>query len=130
MVCHRAPARQLLGSTFGNSIRDLPVPLARPGRRRSQSLEILCQDVVFIARKLGYARIWIRLEDGDKVWQLADINKEDCYCSQHKLPGHRHCFLELSAPRSLPGEPQATAAHTTNEATLKITGDLLAEGLA
>ena len=97
---------------------------------RSQSLEILCEDVVFIARKLGYARIWIRLEDGDKVWQLADINKEDCYCSQHKLPGHRHCFLELSAPRSLPGEPQATASHITNEATLKITGDLLAEGLA
>jgi len=97
---------------------------------RSQSLESLCEDVVFIARKMGYARIWIRLEDGEKVWQLADINKEDCYCSQHKLPGQRHCFLELSAPRSLPGEPQATASHTTNEATLKITGDLLAEGLA
>ncbi len=97
---------------------------------RSQSIESLCEDVVFIARKLGYAHIGIRLEDGEKVWQLAAINKEDCYCFQHKLPGHRYCFLELNAPRSLLGEQQATASRTTNEATLKTTGDLLAEGWA
>jgi UDP-GlcNAc:undecaprenyl-phosphate GlcNAc-1-phosphate transferase len=97
---------------------------------RCQSIEKLCEDVVFIARKLGYGHVIIRLEDGEKMWRLAAIKKEDCHCSQHNLPGNRHCFLELGMPRSPSVGSSATISQRTNEATFKITGDLLAEGWA
>jgi UDP-GlcNAc:undecaprenyl-phosphate GlcNAc-1-phosphate transferase len=97
---------------------------------RSQGMEDLCQDAVFITRKLGYSGILIRLEDDEKTWRLADINKEDCVVFRHKLPGHRYCFLELLAPRRLVEERQAISARAFNETTFKIVGDLLAEGWA
>ncbi len=42
---------------------------------RSQSIENICEDVVFIARKLGFASVKIRLEDGEKAWPLIKMVK-------------------------------------------------------
>jgi UDP-GlcNAc:undecaprenyl-phosphate GlcNAc-1-phosphate transferase len=84
---------------------------------RSQSIESLCEDIVFIARKIGCVHVAIRLEDGETVWSLAGIDKEDCYCYRHDLPGQPGCSLELGALRS-----------EANEATFKLTSDVLTEG--
>ena len=86
---------------------------------RSQSVNELCEDVVFIARKLGFASLRIRLEDDEKVWQWAGMDEKNCYRFRHKLPGHRYCFVEFTAP-----------GHVSNKATLKILSDLLAEAWA
>jgi UDP-GlcNAc:undecaprenyl-phosphate GlcNAc-1-phosphate transferase len=96
-----------IGRVLGNSLESradiqyamaLSNCLALEGTR-VQSIQELAENVVFIARKLGFSRVLIRLEDGEKTWQLDDTRKEECklhYRSfQHKLPGHRYCFLEL-----------------------------------
>jgi UDP-GlcNAc:undecaprenyl-phosphate GlcNAc-1-phosphate transferase len=92
---------------------------------RSRGIENLSEDVAFIARKLGFARVQIRLEDGEKIWQLVEINEEDCQHYQHQLPGHRYCFLNLSVPcQSLEG----TMVRDTYKAEYETLSELLAEG--
>lgn len=85
---------------------------------------------MFIARKLGYARVRIRLEDREKTWPLTGSKDEDLTHFQHELPGHRYCFLELGVSRSIPEESLSAVPRATHEATFKILSDLLAEGRA
>ena len=92
---------------------------------RSQSVADLCEDLAFVARKVGYANVRIRLEDGEKTWQLAGVNGEDCHHYEHKLPGHRHCFLKLSAPCPPSREEKDRDLH---KARFEILSELLAEG--
>jgi UDP-GlcNAc:undecaprenyl-phosphate GlcNAc-1-phosphate transferase len=116
-----------VGRVLGNSLStraDIQYTLAQSRwlaleGGRSQSLNELCEDVVFIARKLGFASLRIRLEDDEKVWKWATMDEKNSYRFQHKLPGHRYCFLELAADSALP-----------NKATLKILSDLVAEAWA
>jgi hypothetical protein len=92
---------------------------------RNQSIENLCEDVAFIARKLGYASVQIRLEDGEKVWQLSEMNEEGCQHYQHRLPGHHYCFLKLSVPCPSSREERDRDLH---KARFEILSELLAEG--
>ena len=68
--------------------------LAMEGNR-SQSIAAICEDTVFIARKLGFDTLRIRLEDGEQAWQLTSMTGGDRRLLQHPLPGHRYCFIEL-----------------------------------
>ena len=37
---------------------------------RCQTIGALCEDTVFIARKLGFDRVHIRLEDDERTWRI------------------------------------------------------------
>ncbi len=91
---------------------------------RTQGIQELCEDTVFIARKLGYAFIRIRLEDEKKTWRLADdgVDEKDCRFFKHAMPGRKHCFIELGVPDLKDAYP------AVNETVFKISSDLLAEG--
>jgi UDP-GlcNAc:undecaprenyl-phosphate GlcNAc-1-phosphate transferase len=66
---------------------------------RCQSIAALCEDTVFIARKLGFVTVRIRLEDDERMWQITPASEDSCRLFKHPLPGHRHCFIELGVVR-------------------------------
>jgi hypothetical protein len=62
---------------------------------RSRRIEEICEDAVFIARKLGFDTMRIRLEDRERTWQLTPDSEINRCLFLHALPGHRNCFIEL-----------------------------------
>ena len=62
---------------------------------RTPNLLHLSQDVVFIARKLGFTSVQIQLEDDVQQWQIVPVSDTEQHFFQHKLPGHRYCFIKL-----------------------------------
>jgi hypothetical protein len=66
---------------------------------RCQSIAALCEDTVFIARKLGFDTVRIRLEDDERTWQITPANGDNCRLFAHQLPGHRYYFIELGVVR-------------------------------
>jgi hypothetical protein len=71
---------------------------------RCQSIAALCEDTVFIARKLGFDTVRIRLEDDERAWQITPASRgNNCRLFTHQLPGHRHCFIELGVVRPQAG---------------------------
>jgi len=80
---------------------------------RCRSIAALCEDTVFIARKLGFATVRIRLEDDERMWQITPASEDSCRLFKHQLPGHRYCFIELGVVR-----PEAGGG-ATNGDTLK-----------
>ncbi|MGA2852660.1 MAG: MraY family glycosyltransferase [Verrucomicrobiota bacterium] len=64
---------------------------------RCQSIAALCEDTVFIARKLGFDTVRIRLEDGERTWQMPAASGNNHTLFRHQLPGHGSCFIELGA---------------------------------
>jgi UDP-GlcNAc:undecaprenyl-phosphate/decaprenyl-phosphate GlcNAc-1-phosphate transferase len=96
-----------VGRVLGNSLSmraDIQYALAQTRwlvleGARSQSIGDLCADTVFIARKLGYDQVRIRLEDGERTWPLTSVSHDELRLYQHTLPGHRYCFLELGVAR-------------------------------
>lgn len=99
---------------------------------RSKNLAAICEDTVFIARKLGYASVRIRLEDGEKTWQIIPVNEKGCCHFQHKLPGHPYCVMELTAPCPISDakNEDLSGSRMMNEKSFHILSDLLAEGWA
>jgi hypothetical protein len=66
---------------------------------RCRSIAALCEDTVFIARKLGFDTVRIRLEDDERTWQITPANGDNCRLFAHQLPGHRYYFIELGVVR-------------------------------
>jgi len=93
---------------------------------RAQTPGQLAEDVVFIARKLGFAHVRIRLENEEKVWPLTGSEVENGFCFRHGLPGHANCFLEVGVAKASAG----AGVPIKCEATCEILADLLAEGWA
>jgi UDP-GlcNAc:undecaprenyl-phosphate GlcNAc-1-phosphate transferase len=98
---------------------------------RCQTIGNLCEDTGFIARKLGYDNMHIRLEDDERTWRITPVNGNDLCLFRHKLPGHRCCFIELGVS-SLKTEdvttPAGTGAFVLRD--YSILSELLAEGWA
>lgn len=97
---------------------------------RAQTVATIAEDVVFLARKLGFSQVRIRLEDEEKTWQLAGAGTECAKSFLHPLPGHKYCFLELcvASPAHVPSA--AGAAGNLSEASLNtfsIQAELVAE---
>jgi hypothetical protein len=100
---------------------------------RAVTVEQIAMDVVFIARKLGFDSVRMRLEDEEQVWRLNGTGTEKSKCFQHKLPGHKYCFLELCI--ALQNSKTLSTADDCNfsEAalnTFSIQAELVAEGWA
>lgn len=70
---------------------------------RGQSIAGICEDTVFIARKLGFDTVRIRLEDGERTWQITPANGDNRRLFPHQLPGHGSCFIELGVVCSKAG---------------------------
>ncbi len=95
-----------VGRTLGNSLTlrsEIQYALAQTRwlileGTRCNHLESLCEDTVFIARKLGFAQVHVRLEDGGKTWQLLTVDENHDCRFNHPLPGHPGCYLELTVP--------------------------------
>ena len=130
-----------VGRTFGNSMAmraEIQYAIAQTRwlameGARSNNLGSLCEDTVFIARKLGYAGVRIRLEDDERTWQIVSGNGNIPCTFHHPLPGHRHCFLELtilcpSARRQT--NPSTTGACLSCIRSFRVSSELLAEGWA
>lgn len=90
---------------------------------RCGNLSALCEDIVFIARKLGFNTVRIRLEDDERTWQLNPANTPNSRVFQHPLPNHRYCFIELGVIG-----PVAEGSYAATE--FSILSELLAEGWA
>jgi len=123
--------------------------LAMEGER-GRDIAGLCDDTVFIARKLGFDTMRVRLEDGERTWQITPSGAGPCRLFRHPLPGHRYCFIELGAVETETGADPAKiqpsgvpvksgASDQTNEngkppvagaKEFNILGELLAEGWA
>ena len=98
---------------------------------RATTVEQIALDVVFIARKLGFNSVRMRLEDEEKVWQLNGGGRENSRCYQHKLPGHKYCFVELCIARAnLKASPDELNFSEAALNTFSIQAELVAEGWA
>ena len=155
----RATLRRMLKSRA-----DIKYALAQSQRlamegERGQSTVSICEDTAQIARRLGFARLRIQLEDGERVWKMVECNgaeacvrqpneKDDgswtligpdgcrCLAFQHVLPGHPSCWVELQTPN----ESAAAHDHVAAAAPVKlrepgldrfqILSEILAEGWA
>jgi len=132
--------------------------LAMEGRR-GRSLQSICDDTALVARRLGFARLCIRLEDGERVWKMkpcaagehcpppppgndADswaCSRSDlcrCHVFRFRAPGHPACEVELQTPNlgdAANGQPQlkeSARRRPDGMSKFQIVGDLLAEGWA
>jgi hypothetical protein len=125
-----------VGRVLGNSLEtradiQYAMSLSRGlamGGSRTQNLDTLAEDVVFIARKLGFASVRIRLEDAEKVWPVTDAPPQDCDFHRHGLPGHKYCFLEFGVARH--GSKRSPDVRITTDSASDILADLVAEGWA
>ena len=127
-----------VGRVLGNSLSmraDIQYALAQnqwlilEGARCSD-LDGLSEDAAFIARKLGFDRLRIRLGDQEKKWQLTGepAGENDWSVCQH-LPGHAECEIEVTA-RATTAAEQDSPDHSgiANKKTFKILSELFAEG--
>jgi UDP-GlcNAc:undecaprenyl-phosphate GlcNAc-1-phosphate transferase len=62
---------------------------------RCSNIAALCEDAVFIARKLGFDTVRIRLEDGERTWRTLPTDEDQFCLFRHPLPEHGCCFIEL-----------------------------------
>lgn len=99
---------------------------------RSPGLESLCEDTAFIARKLGFTGLRIRLDTAEKNWRLTAATGENLWRYHQKLPGHPECELELTAlavsAEKNPTAPAPDGKGFKDEASFEIISELLAEG--
>ena len=119
-----------LGRLLGNSLESraeiqyalsLSRWLALEGAR-AHTVEQIVADVVFVARKLDFGGVRMRLKDVERVWQLKTPDEaamEKCF--HYQMPRQKQCFLELCvySPGS-PGTLEVPAGSALTEAELNI----------
>ena len=126
-----------IGRVVGNSLMSrqdvqyamcLSKWLAMEGTR-AETIENLAEDAVIMACKLGFSSVRIRLEDGEKFWQIDGSPAEDQEFFKHGLPGRKDCVLELGVlkPVTTVETPVGVPAWHT-ESTFEVLADLLSEG--
>ena len=71
---------------------------------RSEGIAALCEDTVFIARKLGFDSVHIQMEDGERSWQINPVGGKNQRCFLHRLPGGPSCFIKLGIIRPAVGD--------------------------
>lgn len=98
---------------------------------RAKTFASIAEDVVFMARKLGFSSVRMRLEDDEKVWQLDDAGAASQRGFRHQLAGHKYCFLELGVACSDPNAASGAEVDGILDSRLNsysIQAELVAEG--
>lgn len=127
-----------VGRVLGNSLEaraDVRYAMSLSGwlalsGTRVETLGDLAEDVVFIARKLGFTTIRIRLKDEEKTWTLKNLATKNCHTFQHGLPGFKYCFIEfgIACPSSKSKTTCNPEVCKKCECSYDILADLVAEG--
>jgi len=87
--------------------------LALEARRRN-SAESLWEDLVFVARRLGYTSVKLTLEDGTKSWEQPGVIGPLQH-SRHELHGGLGGVLELQAPLAPTNSQDPPASSTADD---------------
>lgn len=96
---------------------------------RAKTLGELAEDVAFIARKLGFATVRIRLKDEEKTWSLLTPNPvKSCPGFLYALPGYKYCFIELRMACPGTNKPADNQVCKKCEQSNDTLADLVAEG--
>jgi UDP-GlcNAc:undecaprenyl-phosphate GlcNAc-1-phosphate transferase len=103
---------------------------------RAKSLDLLWQDLIFVARRLGFTSIRLTLADGERFWHSPDHFAHEHYWRQSLRSGYAG-ILELRGPTQHPEEAQpgpvqdqtrSAASRPFDAKLFEILCDLLAEG--
>jgi UDP-GlcNAc:undecaprenyl-phosphate GlcNAc-1-phosphate transferase len=127
-----------IGRTLGNSLESrahiryaltLSQWLALEGTR-CQTINELAENLVFIARKLGFASVRIQLEADERVWPLISAQPDPLHVKtfRHKFGRKRVCLLEFNVacpPPSLAAGEEISGAALHR---FSIQAELVAEG--
>lgn len=123
-----------VGSVVGNSLAmrsEVQYVLAQKRwllleTARAPDLASLNADTAFIAEKIGYAAVRIRMPEGEKVWNFAPTD-EHSWTFRQKLPSQPDCFIELtSAAKGAEISPAVSPFRDRN--TFIVLSELLANG--
>ena len=74
---------------------------------RCQSIAALCEDTVFIARKLGFDTVRIRLEDGERTWPLPPPVRTNSVFSATRCPDTPAASSNWAWPAPRPARARA-----------------------
>lgn len=103
--------------------------LALEGRRCS-SVDVLWEDLVFVAGKLGFTSVRLSLEGSERVWQ-AQKTHSDCFFKQN-FQGGRLGILELGSSLAQRSTEMNDGRHAdpqvSDESRSEILAELVAEG--
>jgi len=95
---------------------------------RCENLETLFDDTAFVADKLGFIGLKIRMMDTERIWQKLEYNPNQCWFIQPHLPG-QDCHIEFTAPiKTEKTEESLNMTPQLDERTFQILADLLTEG--
>jgi len=106
--------------------------LALEGPRHA-SLETLWPDLVFVAQRLGFTAMTLKLADGARVWQSTDSNVST-QSFRHALRGGDAGVLELTAPMIAPDNEGVCKGRKVSRLAIadpklfEIVSELVAEG--
>jgi len=126
--------------------------------QRGRNVQGICDDTAFVADKLGFFLLRIKLEDSQQIWKMtpdgwqkcrsetnsgynspspiACTGAEDFHTFRHQLPGHTTCFLELQMQKLdhsafEPSQTEFTARQRLKcVSKIEIVSEVLAEGWA
>lgn len=91
---------------------------------RCNNLDSLFEDTAFVACKLGFTGLKIRLSDTEKNWCQPGSDSHHCVLFPQNLPG-QECYLEFSA---LPSVQRPNKHPQLDERTFRILAELVTEG--
>ena len=130
-----------IGRTLGNSLESrahiryamtLSQWLALEGTR-SQTLDELAENLIFIARKLGFDSVRMVLAEDERVWRFTADQPDPIHCKTfgHKFGRKHNCLLEFRvrcpAPTPTPTDPETQISGATLH-RFSIQAELVAEG--
>lgn len=91
---------------------------------RCQNLDSLFDDTAFVARKLRFTGLKIRLQDTEKIWRKPGCDAQHDTLFPQNLPG-QECYIEFSA---LPAGKTSEQDSQLGERTFRILAELVTEG--
>ena len=89
---------------------------------RCQNLDTLFDDTLFVARKLGFVSLKIRMVETEKNWQQPGCEPSHCWRFPHNRPGYKECYIALAAPHADKNQI------ANDKQTFRIMAELVTEG--
>ncbi len=125
-----------VGRVLGNSLaRRTEIQYALAHNRwlimegaRGQNLDALFDDCAFVARKVGFISLKIRLANVEKCWVACAGDPERCWIFPYHPPGTMDCYIELIAPKNDDPQHAPPKVVCQGERTYRVLAELVTEG--